>query len=120
MRSCAGSRKYDDQEEIGVLLVDLDKCIGCHACEVGCQQWHNAPRDKKRIRVHTIGPHKKGDNLMTVYFPEATNFCDFCASNQDRSLFCVDICPVDALHYCDEKAALSLLSSGKRYQMCKV
>jgi len=103
-----------------MLLVDLDRCIGCHACEVGCQQWHDAPRDKKRLRVHVIGPHKKGGKLMTVYFPEATNFCDFCASNKDGSLFCVDICPVQALHHCDENASLAFLNSGKRFQISKM
>jgi len=103
-----------------MLLVDLDKCIGCYACEVGCQQWHQVPRDKKRMRVHTIGPHKKGLRMITEYFPEATNFCDFCASNQDRSLFCVDICPVDALQFTDDEGSVALLNSGRRYQICKI
>ena len=103
-----------------MLLVDLDRCIGCYACEVGCQEWHHVPRDKKRMRVHTLGPHKEGDKLMTDYFPEATNFCDFCAANADHSLFCVDVCPVNALQFCDKKSSVALLQSGGRYQICKM
>ena len=103
-----------------MLLVDLNKCIGCYACEVGCQQWHQAPRDKKRMRVHVLGPHKQGGKLITEYFPEATQFCDFCASNPDRSLFCVDICPVRALEFCDEQGVVARLNNGGRVQISKV
>jgi Fe-S-cluster-containing dehydrogenase component len=102
-----------------MLVVDLDTCIGCCACEVGCQQWHHADRDNKRIRVHTLGPHTQGEKLMTIHFPEATDLCDLCASRRDQSPFCVEICPVHALQSCDERGALALLSSGKRYQICK-
>jgi Fe-S-cluster-containing dehydrogenase component len=102
-----------------VLVVDLDKCIGCCACEVGCQQWHQADRDEKRIRVHTIGPHLQGGKLATIHSPEATGFCDLCAASRDLSPFCVEVCPVRALQSCDEKGLLALLMSGKRYQICK-
>lgn len=103
-----------------MLLVDLDKCIGCYACEVGCQQWHQVDRDKKRMRVQITGPHKVGDKLVTEYFPETTSFCDLCSSNRDGSLFCVDICPVHALRSFDDKDAVALLNSGGRYKKCRI
>jgi len=102
-----------------MLLVDLDKCLGCCACEVGCQQWHQAPREKKRVVVQTIGPQKKGDQLFTEHYPEMTAYCDLCASIPSGSPFCVEICPVKAIVSCDEAGAPALLESGKRYRICK-
>jgi hypothetical protein len=32
----------------------------------------------------------------------------------------VDICPVNALQFCDDKASLALLNRGGRYQICKI
>lgn len=102
-----------------MLLVDMDKCLGCCACEVGCQQWHQAPSTDKRVVVRTIGPLKKDNRLTMDHYPEMTAFCDLCASNQDKSLFCVEICPVKALKSCNENESQALLGSGKRYQICK-
>ena len=102
-----------------MLLVDLDKCVGCFACEVGCQQWRQAPPEKKRIIVRTIGPQKKGDQLITEHYPEMTPYCDLCVSIPSHPPFCVEICPVKAILSCDDKGALALLNSGKRFQICK-
>jgi Fe-S-cluster-containing dehydrogenase component len=102
-----------------MLLVDLDKCLGCCACEVGCQQWHNAPARKKRVLVRTIGPQKVGDQLVAEHYPEMTAYCDLCASIPSRFPFCVEICPVKALRSCDDREAAALLKSGKRFQVCK-
>jgi Fe-S-cluster-containing dehydrogenase component len=102
-----------------MLLVDLDKCLGCCACEVGCQQWHQAPRDLKRVVVRTIGPQTCGDRLITEHFPQMTPYCDLCATIPCESPFCVEICPVKAIQSCDDQAALALLNSGKRYQICR-
>lgn len=102
-----------------VMLADLDKCIGCYACEVGCQQWHNDQNEQKRIHVRIIGPQKVDGKPVTEYVPEFTAFCDLCASNREELPFCVTNCPVNALVYCDAEAALRLLHSGERYQIRK-
>lgn len=102
-----------------LLLVDLDKCVGCCACEVGCQQWHQAPLKKKRVIVRTIGPEKKGERLFTKHYPEMTSYCDLCAATLSKSPFCAENCPVGAIRSCDEESASALLNSGKRFQICK-
>ena len=102
-----------------MLLVDLDKCLGCCACEVGCQQWHQEPRERKRVVVRTIGPELRGEQLITEHFPEMTEHCDLCAATPSRFPFCVEICPVKAIQSCDDKGAVALLNSGKRYQICR-
>lgn len=104
-----------------MLLVDLDKCLGCCACEVGCQQWHQAPSTDKRVIVRTVDPQKKDDRLIMDHYPEMTAFCDLCVSipTPGRSTFCVEICPVKALESCEEEFSVALLRSGKRYRICK-
>ncbi len=102
-----------------MLLVDLDKCLGCCACEVCCQQWHQAPREKKRVSVRTIGPEKKGDQLIAEHYPEMTQHCDLCVSIPSQSPFCVEVCPVKAIASCDDRGAVALLNSGRRYQICR-
>lgn len=102
-----------------MLLVDLDKCLGCCACEVGCQQWHQASREKKRIVVRTVGPQRRGEQLITEHFPEMTAHCDLCASVPSHGPFCVEVCPVKAIRACDDQEAVALLHSGRRYQICR-
>jgi len=53
------------------------------------------------------------------HFPDMTPYCDLCATIPSESPFCVEICPVKAIHSCDEKGAVALLNSGGRYQICK-
>ncbi len=53
---------------IKTIKVDLDKCIGCLACEVICSAFHSTPKysstnpDRSRIRVLR-------DELRGIYFP---------------------------------------------------
>ena len=39
------------------LVVDLDKCIGCHACEVACKNENGIALGEYWNRVLQIGPH---------------------------------------------------------------
>jgi Fe-S-cluster-containing hydrogenase component 2 len=73
----------------------------------------------KRVVVRTIGPQMCGDRLITEHFPHMTPYCDLCATIPCESPFCVEICPVKAIVSCDDQAAVALLNSGKRYQICR-
>jgi Fe-S-cluster-containing dehydrogenase component len=104
------------------LLLDMDRCVGCHACEVGCKQWHAVPGDEKWIRVKTIGPKKLGDMLREDFFVEVNGGCNLCESRVQENLdpFCVATCPTKALMLCNSTEILSLLASPKRYQICRL
>ena len=45
------------------LLIDLDKCVGCFACEIACKEEHNLPVGPRWIRVYQVGPRTIGDDM---------------------------------------------------------
>ena len=84
------------------LLIDLDICVGCHACAVACKEWNSAgpagplndvdphgrdPRGVWLCRVHTFEAGE-GASGRTVHFPK---ICRRCENAQ-----CVTVCPTGA------------------------
>ncbi len=61
------------KKRVKILKVDLDKCVGCKACEVICSAFHAQPRyswntpDASRIRVFR-------DELQGVFVPVKGSF----------------------------------------------
>lgn len=88
------------------LVIDLDICVGCHACAVNCKEWnaggHMAPltdiepygKSPDGVwfnRIHSYEVHSKGqdqDQDMMVNFPKS---CLHCADAA-----CVTVCPTGA------------------------
>ena len=88
------------------LVVDLDTCVGCHACAVACKEWnmggHMAPltdlepygRDPDGVwfnRIHTFEAgveHTGRGTSRTTHFPRSCLHCE--------TPDCVTVCPTGA------------------------
>jgi Fe-S-cluster-containing dehydrogenase component len=71
------------------LMVDVDLCIGCQACEVACKQENNIPMGPKWISVIQVGPKEVNGKLKMSFVPV---FCKHCAQP-----VCMDVCPAEAI-----------------------
>lgn len=109
--------------ELSGLVVDLDLCVGCYACEVACKQEHNVPTGRRWIRVVPVGPQELNGKPQLDFLPITTDGCNLCNKRLRRDLKprCVDNCPTEALIFYKSAAELlALLQSGRRLQVCKV
>jgi Fe-S-cluster-containing dehydrogenase component len=85
------------------LVIDLDTCVGCHACAVNCKEWntsgHSAPlpdtdpygAEPSGVwfnRVHSFELWEENSGTRTVNFPKSCLHCEEPA--------CVTVCPTGA------------------------
>lgn len=75
------------------MIIDLDKCIGCYACQVSCQKEHNLSLKAERMKLHVqeIGAYP---NLKRIFIPELCNHCE--------NPICTEVCSKNALYLTEE------------------
>ena len=71
------------------MVIDLKKCIGCHACTMACKAEQNVPR---KVFWSTVQEKEIG------LFPRATRIFLPILCNQCRNPWCVDVCPTGATY----------------------
>jgi Fe-S-cluster-containing dehydrogenase component/formate-dependent nitrite reductase membrane component NrfD len=71
-------------------IIDNRKCIGCHACTVACKSEHDVPIGVNRTWVKQV---EKGE------YPNTRRLFSVMRCNHCTDAPCVEICPVEALHY---------------------
>ena len=73
------------------MLIDLRKCVGCHACTIACQNEHELPFNLKYCKVKKVGPKGQYPHLTSY------NITLGCMHCEDAP--CVDGCPTGASHH---------------------
>ncbi|NLB88245.1 MAG: 4Fe-4S dicluster domain-containing protein [Syntrophomonadaceae bacterium] len=79
-----------------VMAIDIDRCVGCHACSVACKVENNLPNEIWWNRILTVGgksidtPEGTFPNLRMHFLPLNCQHCDNPA--------CVKACPVGATY----------------------
>jgi tetrathionate reductase subunit B len=69
------------------MIIDLERCMGCHTCAIACKAEWEVPADKGRNWVKRLGPANTTYGLSFTCYPGSCNHCDQPA--------CVEVCPAD-------------------------
>lgn len=72
------------------LMIDINKCINCHACEIACKQENNIPVGIRWIRVHEV-EYANTDRGLSKDF--VVTMCRHCMDP-----LCMKVCPEDAIN----------------------
>ncbi len=70
------------------LVIDLDRCIGCHSCEVACKQENGVALGVNWNKVLAVGPIGTFPDLEQYFLPAVCQEC------YDPA--CVEACPTGA------------------------
>jgi Fe-S-cluster-containing dehydrogenase component len=106
------------------LVIDLDICVGCHACAVACKEWntggHPAPltdldpygKDVDGVWLNRVHSYEAGDSECgrTVHFPRSCLHCE--------TPDCVTVCPTGASYKREEDGIV--LVNGDTCIGCKL
>lgn len=84
-----------------VMVVDLRRCTGCHACAIACKVEHRVPLGAFHMRVRWMPSPDGGAMAFLPVFDAA--LCDYGADRAEAGLApaCVAACPTGALIFGD-------------------
>ena len=69
------------------MVIDLNRCVGCHACAIACRAEWSVPVPYKRNWVKSAGPEKTPKGMAFTFYPGLCNHCD--------EPKCTTVCPAD-------------------------
>jgi Fe-S-cluster-containing dehydrogenase component len=77
------------------LIIDLDRCWGCKACEVACKKEMSLDAGPRPMLVEEIGPRKINGILQRDFVPV---MCQHCYEPA-----CREVCPTQAIFRAEDK-----------------
>ncbi len=69
-------------------ITNIDRCVGCNACEIACKAFYGLEPDMKRRKVLTLDDKVTGESLR-AHLSYSCNHCDKPA--------CTEACPTGAM-----------------------
>ena len=81
-----GEKEIRKVKKVG-MIVDVRRCVGCHACSVSCKTEHNIPLGDFRNRTHYV---ETPDANTLSFVPMICMHCEDAP--------CVQACPVGAIY----------------------
>jgi Fe-S-cluster-containing dehydrogenase component len=82
------------------MIIDLDRCWGCKACEVACKQELGLGAGPRPLRVIEIGPRVIDGVLHRDFVPTLCQHCD--------QAKCQEACPVDDCIYREADGSIQI------------
>ena len=79
-----------------MIVVNVDKCLGCRSCEMACAVEHSPSRELYQAIHETPAPRAR------VSVEQGADFAVPLQCRQCEDAPCVEICPADALHRADK------------------
>jgi Fe-S-cluster-containing dehydrogenase component len=98
-----------------ILYADIDRCVGCHACEIACRQEYNVPSGEGCITIVTLESQEDAE-LQNLYFiPVVSGRCTGCGHLLETAAepACVSACPTKCIQYAHVSALPWALSQKK-------
>lgn len=86
------------------MIIDLERCVGCHACTIACKAEWEVPVEFQRNWVYRIGPTIIGEEIASTYYPGLCNHC--------TDPVCVPECPADV-----EELEFTNVKTGEKTMM---
>ncbi len=69
-------------------VTNIDRCVGCNACEIACKAYYGLEPDMKRRKVQTLDENIVGDSIR-AHLSYSCNHCE--------KPSCLEVCPVAAI-----------------------
>ena len=82
------------------MVVEADRCLGCHACQVACKFENDIALGTTRVHTYTMGPVGEFPKL-SMYF--LTVQCQQCEEPA-----CTEVCPTGACYKSDEDGVVRI------------